>query len=274
MPWLALLLFLLRAVFLSHRRRLLENAALRQQLALIKHHTPRPTMADRGRLFWLAMRRLHAGWRDCLLVVQPDTVVRWHRKGWRWYWRRRSRSRRPGRPAFGWPLVKLIRRLARENPLWGAQQIAAQLRLLGHDVGLTTVKRYLRRERLRGGGQSWMTFLRNHMGVTAACDFFTVPTATFRSLFVLVVLSHDRRLIRRVAVTAHPTAEWTARQLVEAFPDEAPVPQLLVRDRDGVYGDALSRQVRAMAIRELLIRPRQAWGESSTGAVAAGAGSC
>ncbi|HZL98915.1 MAG TPA: integrase core domain-containing protein, partial [Planctomycetota bacterium] len=259
MPWPTLLLFLLRAAVLSRRRLLLENVALRQQLALFKQHTPRPTLADRDRLFWLAMRRLHAGWRDCLLVVQPDTVVRWHRKGWRWYWRRKSRSRRPGRPAIGWVLVKLIRRLARENPLWGAQQIRSQLLLLGHDVGLTTVKRYLRRERQRGSGQSGMTFLRNHLKVTAACDFFTVPTVTFRSLFVFVVLSHDRRLIRRVAVTAHPTAEWTARQLVEAFPDEAPAPQLLIRDRDGIYGDAFSRQVRAMTIGELLIRPRQSW---------------
>ena len=257
MPWPTVILVLLRALFVGRQRLALENLALRQQVAVLKHHIPHPQLRDRDRRFWLLMRRVNASWRESLLLVKPETVIRWHRKGWRWYWRRKSRSRRPGRPAIGWPLVKLIQRLSRENPLWGPKRIASELALLGHAVGSSTVTRYMARGRHRGRGQGWMTFLRNHMKITAACDFFTVPTATFRSLFVFVVLSHDRRLIRRLAVTAHPTAEWTARQLTEAFPDEEP--RYLIRDRDGVYGDAFTRQVAAMGIEDRKIAPRQAW---------------
>ncbi len=202
------------------------------------------------------MVKVFPGWRDCLCLVKPETVLRWHRKGWRAYWRWKSKARRAGRPPIGWKLVRLIHRLSLENPSWGAPRIRNELLLLGHDVGESTVSRYMARN--RGRGQGWMTFLRNHLKVTAACDFFVVPSISFRNLYVFVVLAHDRRLIRHIAVTAHPTAEWAARQIIEAFPggDE---PKYLLRDNDRIYGDDFSRMMKAVAIRELRTSYRSPW---------------
>ena len=218
----------------------------------------RPRLTDRDRFFWLMMARVFPRWRECLAIAKPDTVLRWHRKGWRAYWRWKSRSSCIGRPPIGWKLARLIRRMSLENPLWGPVRIASELRLLGHEVGESTVARYMTRHRHPGHGQGWMTFLRNHMPVTAACDFFVVPTVTFRNLFVFIVLSHDRRVIRHVAVTAHPTAEWTARQIVEAFLG-GEEPRLLPRDNDSIYGEDFTRQVKAMAIEELRTPFRSPW---------------
>ena len=131
--------------------------------------------------------------------------------------------------------------------------------VLGHDVGATTIAKYMVRHRDPERAQCWRTFVQNHMPVTAACDFFVVPTLTFKLLFGFVVLSHDRRRIVHVAVTSHPTAEWTARQVVEAFPGDGSEPRYLIRDRDAIYGDAFQRQVRAMGIRQVLAAPRSPW---------------
>jgi transposase InsO family protein len=198
-------------------------------------------------------------WRECLLIVRPETVVRWHRRGFRYYWARKSRQRTQGRPPIGWKLVHLIRRLSTENVLWGAPAIARELRRLGHEVADSTVAKYMVPRRDPGRGQRWTTFLRNHLGVTAACDFFVVPTLRFSLLYGFVVLSHDRRLIVHVGVTAHPTAEWTARQLVEAFPGDSEVPRFLVRDRDAIYGDAFARQVKAMGLWQLRTAHKSPW---------------
>jgi hypothetical protein len=198
----------------------------------------------------------------------------WHRQGWRRWWRWKSR-RTPGRPAIGWKLVHLIRRLSRENKTWGARRIHDELELLGHKVGVETVRRYMLRAGSPKSGQGWKTFIRNHMGVTAACDFFTLPTATFQRLFVFVVLSHDRRLIRHVAVTDRPSVAWTAAQIAKAFPEEVPRPEYLVHDREKTFGCAgFLEQLEALGIEDKRTAPRQPWVESSTGAVAAGVGSC
>jgi hypothetical protein len=253
MPWSTLLSLLLRALLLGRHHLVLENLALRQQLVVLKRKVPHPRLADRDRRFWLVMRVVHDGWRDCLHVVQPATVIRWHRNTWRWYWGRKSRRRRPGRPTIGWELFHLIRRLQRENPTWGAPRITSELRLLGHSIDQTTVSRYMKHLRDPHRAQRWSTFLRNHLKGLAACDFFVVPTVTFQRLFVLVILSHDRRLIRHVAVTAHPTAEWTARQLVEAFPDSEPTH--IIHDNDGAFRAEFERQVEAMGIIDVPITP-------------------
>jgi hypothetical protein len=204
--WLAWLPVLLWSTVRPRANLVLENAALRHQLGVLRRSVKRPRLTDADRRFWIVLVRVLPRWRECLLIVKPDTVLRWHRRGWRAYWRWKSRTRRIGRPAIGWTLVRLIHRLSRENPTWGPARIRNELLLLGHDIGESTVWRYMARRRQPGGGQGWMTFLRNHMRVTAACDFFVVPSAAFRNLFVFVVLSHDRRLIRHVAVTTHPTA--------------------------------------------------------------------
>ncbi len=258
MSWLAWLLLLLRACLRSRHHLVLENLALRQQLNVARRSVKRPRLTDADRRFWIAMVAIFPAWRDALCLVKPGTVLRWHRKGWRAYWRWKSKARRCGRPTIGWKLVRLIHRLSMENPTCGAPRIRNELLLLGHDVGESTVPRYMVRHRCRGRGQGWMTFLKNHLKVTAACDFFVVPTATFRNLFVFVVLSHDRRHIRRIAVTLKPTAEWTARQILQAFPggDE---PELLLRDNDRIYDEEFSRVMKAVAIREVRTPFRSPW---------------
>jgi len=193
MTSLATLRLLLRAVVLDRQRLLLENLALRQQVLVLKRRHPRPHLTDADRLFRIGMRRALREWKNCLLVVKPETVNRWHRRGWRYDWERKSKPHRPGRPSIGWKLVGLIRRLSTENPLWGAPRITAEMARLGHSVAEASVDKYRVRQPPDGGGQRWATFLRNHLRVTAACDLFTVPTATFRNLFVLVVLHHERR---------------------------------------------------------------------------------
>ena len=175
------------------------------------------------------------------------------------YWRRKSKAMKIGRPAIGWELVALIHRISRENPLWGAPRIAQELAVLGHEVGETTVAKYMVKHRPPDRGQRWRTFLRNHMDTTIACDFFTVPTVMFRSLFVFVVLHHGTRRILQVGVTQHPTAEWAGQQLVDAIGPGAPEATLLLRDRDGVYGDLFQKKAKALGLKQIVTPRRSPW---------------
>jgi transposase InsO family protein len=189
-------------------------------------------------------------------VVRPETVVRWHRQGFRYYWAWKSRRRR-GRPIISSDLRELIRRMSHANPLWGAPRIHGELLKLGLTVSQATVSKYMVRPR-RPPSQAWRAFLKNHVHDLIALDFFTVPTATFRVLFVFVVLSHGRRWLMHFNVREHPTVEWTARQLLEACGlDECP--RHLIRDHDQVYGERFSRQARMLDIREAVIAPRSPW---------------
>jgi hypothetical protein len=207
-------------VFVRSRADLaLEIVALRQQIAVLRRKRPRPQLNSRDRLFWTALRRLWPGWNQVLVIVKPDTVVGWHRAGFRWYWRWRS-LRRFGRPRISEELRTLICRLARENPSWGAPKIHGELLKLGFDLCERTVARYLRRVRRRGDpAKNWLTFLENHREVIVALDFFTVPTITFQLLYFLFVIHHGRRRILHFNVTRHPTAEWTLQELREALPE-------------------------------------------------------
>jgi hypothetical protein len=254
--WLGILVGTLRFIVRTRCELALENLALRQQLAVWKARQPRPRLTAMDRLFWILLSRLWKSWRSSLQVVRPETVVRWHRQGFRRYWAWKSRHRR-GRPAMGTELRELIRRMSRANPLWGAPRIHGELRKLGLTVSQATVSKYMLRRR-KPPSQTWRAFLKNHAKDLIAVDFFTVPTATFRILFVLVVLSHARRRLVHFNVTEHPTAGCTARQLVEACgPEETP--GHLIRDRDQVYGELFSRQARALNIREVVIAPRSPW---------------
>ncbi len=223
MRWITLLLALINALLADRSRLALENVILRQQLAVLRRSVKRAKIHDSDRIFWILMRRLLASWRDTLLVVKPETVIKWHRKGWRYYWRRKSRGGKPGRPQVEPEIIELIRRMSIENVTWGAPRILSELALLGHKVAKSTVEKYMV-QRPKRPSQTWRTFLANHMSVSAACDFFVVPTLTFKLLYCFVVLSHDRRRIVHINVTRHPTDEWTALQLVEAFPGNAKVP--------------------------------------------------
>jgi len=192
-----------------------------------------------------------------LVIVKPETVIAWHRKGFRLFWTWKVRHGQPGRPAVPKDVRELIRRMSRENPLWGAPRIHGELLKLGIDVGETSVGKYLVRGR-KPPSQTWRTFLENHVKTLVSIDFFTVPTIRFQILYVFLVLAHDRCRILHFGVTAHPTAEWTAQQLREAFPWDA-APRYLLRDRDRIFGDEFKKQVKDMGIQEVLSAPRSPW---------------
>lgn len=257
MGWVQVIFVFLRAAVRSQAELAAENLALRQQLAALQHKSKRPRLRKRDRIFWVWLSRLWAGWRAVLVIVQPDTVVRWHQRGFKLYWRWKSRSGKVGRPRIDAEIRELIRRMSSENPLWGAPRIRSELRLLGYEVSKATVDKYRVRHR-KPLSQTWRTFLDNHVRDIVAIDFFTVPTATFRILFAFVVLRHDRRMVVHFNATAHPTAEWTAQQIVEAFPfDDAP--RFMIRDRDSIYGAFFQQRVEQMGIEQVVTAYRSPW---------------
>ena len=211
-----------------------ENVILRHQINVLRRTAPkRPWFSSIDRLIFVGLHRLFPGVAVALAIIKPDTVIRWHRSGFRAYWRWKSRSR-GGRPKVALEVRQLIREMSLANPIWGAPRIHGELLKLGIDIGQTSVAKYMARRR-RPPSQGWRTFLRNHADGIAAMDLFVVPTISFRLLFGLLILRHDRRHILWAGVTAHPTAEWIARQLSEACGWEQ-APQYLIRDRDRVYG--------------------------------------
>ena len=213
----------------------LENLALRQQPAAMKRSIKRPQLSSRDRLFCVLLSRFWTNWQEALIIVKPETVIGWHRKGFKLFWKFKSRRKGPGRSPINPEIRNLVRRMAEANPLWGAPRIHGELLKLGIEISERTVSSLISRWKPKQPSQTWRTFLKNHMMHMVSIDFFTVPTAKFRILFVLVVLSHRRRKVVHFNVTAHPTVNWTAQQIVEAFPwDEAP--KYLLRDRDSIYG--------------------------------------
>ena len=231
----AFLLGLFRLIWLlrsGHQAVVLENLALRQQLAVHKRKKRRPQLIRCDRWFWIALVGLWQGWRRALIVVHPDSVVRWQRQRFRRYWAEISnRPRKLGRPQITRQLRELIRTMARTNPLWRAPRLHGELLKLGIEVSERTASRILRTVK-RPPSQTWKTFLQNHIGEIIAVDFFTVPTVGLRVLFVFLVLENQRRKVLHFGVTEHPTAEWAAQQVVEAFA-ERDDKRYLVRDRDG-----------------------------------------
>jgi putative transposase len=255
---ITLLLRLLRLLpFLcgGHRQLALENLALRHQLAVYKRTVTRPKLRTTDRLFWVWLARVWAHWRQPLVIVTPATVLRWQRRRFREYWTTLSRRPTGGRPPVNTEIKALVTRMAAANPLWGAPRIHGELLKLGITVAERTVLLPARRA---PPSQTWRTFLTNHVRDLVAVDFFTVPTARLRVLFVLVLLAHHRRRVLHFNVTEHPTAAWTAQQLVEAFPNDS-VPSYLLRDRDSVYGHAFRHRVKGLGIREVRTAPHSPW---------------
>ena len=254
---IALLLHTILAALKTRNQLAMENLALRHQIQVLQRRGKRPrlTRADRG--LWVLLSRIWHGWRGGLFVVKPDTVVRWHRMGFRLYWRWKSRRRKRGRPHVSRELVALIRKLSLANPLWGAPRIHGELLKLGIDLAQSTISKYMVRRR-RPPSQTWKTFLRNHLGETASIDFFTVPTATFRVLYVFLVLSHKRRRVLHFNVTDSPSTTWTARQLIEAFPWDT-APKFLLRDRDSIYRSEVTRTIHNLCAEQVLTTPRSPW---------------
>jgi len=240
---LRMILAFLRVLLGSRAALAAENLALRQQLLVLQRSAKRPRFRKSDRIFWSLLSHLWSGWRSALLIVQPATVVRWHRQCFKLYWRWKS-GKKLGRPLVDREIRDLIRRMSQENPTWGVPRILSELLLLGHAVAESTVNKYMVGQP-RPPSQNWRTFLANHVGQIAAIDFFTVATITFRVLYVFLVLRYDRRRVAHFNVTTNPTAQWAAQQIVEAFPFEE-VPRFLLRDRDGIYGPHFRDRVEHM----------------------------
>ena len=236
----------------------LEILALRQQLAMVADRDrKRFSFHKSERIFWVWLYRLWPACLQTLKIFKPGTLVRWHRKGFRLYWTWKSRPRQGGRPAIDPDVRKLIRTMSRNNIGWGAPRIHGELKMLGIEISESTVAKYMIRH-CNPPSQTWRTFLENHAAELVSVDFFTVPTATFRILYVFVILHHERREIVHFNVTEHPTAQWTAQQLMEAFPFDS-APRYLLRDKDSIYGSRLRNRVKSLGIDEVLTAPRSPW---------------
>jgi putative transposase len=256
--FLASLLATLPSILRSRAALEQENLALRHQIGVLQRSArKRPKLILLDRLLWAALSRVWSEWRSALAIVQPETVVAWHRRGFRLFWAWKIRRGHSGRPRLPCEVRDLIRRMCRENPTWGAPRIHGELLKLGINVGESSVSKYMIRSR-KPPSPTWRTFLDNHAKQLVSIDFFTVPTIRFEVLYVFLVLAHDRRRILHFNVTAHPTAEWTGQQLREAFPFEQ-VPRYLLRDRDAIFGEEFCRQVTDMGIHEVLSAPRAPW---------------
>src|SRR6266403_1214034 len=258
-------MIVLFSLFSSLRDSLRTRVALQAEILALRHQLlvlPRANRNRRLRLraldrvFWAGLSRLWSGWCSALVIVKPETVITWHREGFRWYWNWKSRVRK-GRPSVSGEIRDLIRKMSVANPRWGVPRIHGELLKLGIDVSQATVAKYMVRNR-KPPSQTWKTFQRNHMKDLVSTDFFIVPTATFQLLFVFIVLSHNRRRLVHFGVTGHPTAEWTAQQLREAFPWEE-APRYLLRDRDLCYGELSPKAADWMWIEEVLTAPYSPW---------------
>ncbi len=244
-------------LFRSRLSMQVEILALRHQLAVYQRTSARPRLKPSDRILWAWLSRVWSAWRDAIVIVQPETVLAWRRRKFRQHWTKLSRSGQPGRPAVPREVRDLIRRMSSANPLWGAPRIVGELGKIGIDLPRSTVAKYMIRRR-RPPPVTWRAFLKNHIKDIVAVDFFAVPTARNQVLFVFLILAHQRRRVLHFNVTANPTAEWTAQQIIEAFPwDEAPL--FLLRDRDGIYSEYFSRRVKNMGIEEVVTAARSPW---------------
>jgi putative transposase len=256
-PVVSTLLAFVATLFRSRESLRLEHLALRHQLAVYQQTVHRPRLRPTDRLLWAWLSRLWPGWQVDLKFVQPRTVIAWQQKRFRDHWRRLSQSGKLGRPTLAKELRDLIREMSQANPTWGSPRIVGELRKLGIDIAKSTVEKY-RVQLRKPPSPTWKTFLKNHVQDLVSLDFFVVPTMTYKILFVLVILAHERRRVVHVNVTEHPTAEWTVRQVADAFPwGEAP--RYLLRDRDRVYGTLFRKRIHNMGIEEVLIAPRSPW---------------
>ncbi|MFB0553056.1 MAG: transposase [Phycisphaerae bacterium] len=251
------LFLLFRGFLVSRSNLILENLALRQQLTVQQRTIKRPKLKLKDRIFWAWFSRIWPQWKSALIVVKPETVIKWHRRGFKLYWRWKSQPSKVGRPRVSKEIRDLIRQMSQENPTWGAPRIQSELKLLGFEIADSTVAKYMIRQK-KPPSQTWRSFLKNHVKQIAAIDFFIVPTVRFQILYCFIVLRHHRRQIVHFNVTIRPTARWTAQQITEAFPYDT-APKYLIRDRDGIYGTFFEQRVENMGIKEVLIAPKSPW---------------
>lgn len=239
------------AIFKSRARLVAENLCLRHQLIVFKRRQVKPRVHDEDRRFWVLACRWFSGWRRSLIIVKPETVISWHRKGWKAYWRWRSRHTKTGRRNIEPALRDLIRRMARENPLWGQRRIQAELARLGFEVCARTVARYMRRPYGGTPSPGWQQFLTQHTAEIWACDLFTIQTVWFQTLPVIFVIHHGTRELVHARVTSHPNSAWLAQQMVEACGISRESSSYLIHVRDGCFGTSFNRRVASLGIRQI-----------------------
>ena len=250
-------LAVLASPFKSKSRLEAENAVLRHQLIVLRRKVRgRAQLSNNDRWFFVQLYRWFPSIQKVLTIVQPETLVRWHRGGFRCYWRWKSR-RRGGRSQIKSELRALIRQMSLENQLWGAPRIRGELLKLGFEVAQSSVAKYMVKRR-GPPSQGWRTFLRNHAPDLAAMDLFVIPTIGFRLLYGFAIVRLDRRDLVWINVTTNPTAEWVARQITEAFPWDG-APRYMIRDRDRIFGTVVTRRLRTMGIRDKPIAPASPW---------------
>ncbi|MDP2886980.1 MAG: integrase core domain-containing protein [Ignavibacteria bacterium] len=252
----SLLLFCL-GYFKSRTQLQLEIVYLRKQLEILARKSRKPRIRPSDRFFFGILTSILSSWKSTLLIIKPETVIRWHRQGFRLFWRWKSQSE-AGRPKIPRDQIALIKQMANDNPLWGAPRIHGEMLKLGFEISEATVQRYMTKKVPRTTRQRWKTFLKNHSAQIVSVDFLVVPTITFKLLYVLVFLSHDRRRIIHFNVTAHPTAQWSAQQLRNAFSDVEP-PRFLIRDRDTKFGEVFTETVSALGMEPILTAYRSPW---------------
>ena len=234
-----------------------ENLALRHQLCILQRSVKRAKIRPADRVLWSILSRYWPDWKEALIFVKPDTVIRWQRKRFREHWARLIRNGKPGRPAIAKEIKELIRTLSTMNPTWGSPHIVGELGKLGIAVAKSTVEKYMVRVS-KPPSQTWRNFLKNHTKDLVSIDFIVVPTVRFTMLYVLVFLSVDRRSVIHFNVTEHPTAEWSAQQAIEAFPWDT-TPKYLLRDRDAIFGSHFKRRVKNMGIEQVVTAYRSPW---------------
>ncbi|MEE8416380.1 MAG: integrase core domain-containing protein [Desulfobacterales bacterium] len=262
-PLFVIVFKVIRILFRSKNDLIIENLALRQQLAACRTKKIKPKLSDMDRSFWVALREVWSNWTDTLIIVKPETVVDWQRRRFKKYWwEKSSRNRRPGRRRIDQEIRDLIKQMVRENN-WGAPRIYSELLMLGYkNVKERTVSRYLRIFRSKHPDkqkqQSWRTFLKNHRDTISAMDFFVVPTVTFRLLYVFFVIDHAKRKIVHLNITEHPTTEWVIHQLREAFPFGS-FPKYLIFDRDSIFSIQVKEFIKSMGTEPKVISYRSPW---------------
>ncbi len=244
-------------IFRSKQDIVLENLALRQQLAVQQRRMKRPKIKNTDRIFWVWISKIWNHWKSALIIVKPETVISWHRKGFNLYWK--WKSRKVGRTVIDWELIKLIRRLQKENPTWTAQRIQGELVKLGLDVSDNTVAKYMRKSKSDDSKrQRWLTFLRNHAKHIVDIDLLVARTIFFKSIHVFVAISHDRRKIRHFAVTANPHSQWAIQQLRETFAFDETT-KYVIRDNDKIFSEDFKLHIKRFGLQDTPTAPRSPW---------------
>ena len=245
------------SLFKTRKSLVLENLMLRQQLNIYKRKNKRPKLENIDRIILVWISRVFSKWKSVLVVAKASTLIGWHRKGFKLYWKRKSR--RVGGPNIDWPLIKLIRRMQKENPLWSAQRIQGELAILGYSVCDNTVAKYMQKPKTDPGKiQRWLTFLRNHAKYTVGIDFLVVRTLTFRAIYVFVAISHDRRKILHFAVSSSPHSQWAIQQLRETFAFDENT-KYVIRDNDGIYSKEFKQTIIQFGLKDTPTAPRSPW---------------